>query len=96
MAFLKETGWAIARYPNVYAELEVTSSLLYKAPGWFDETLGYLMFWGGPQKILWATGGVLAHPQPLLQRMWDFQFSEATMHKYGLKQYHDRHRRASA
>jgi predicted TIM-barrel fold metal-dependent hydrolase len=86
MAFLEETAWAVARYPNVYANLEVTSSLLYKAPGWFEEIIGFLTFWGGPQKILWATGSVLAHPQPLLQRMWDMQFSDYTMNKYGLPQ----------
>jgi predicted TIM-barrel fold metal-dependent hydrolase len=86
MAFLEETAWAVARYPNVYANLEVTSSLLYKAPGWYEEIIGFLTFWGGPQKILWATGSVLAHPQPLLQRMWDMQFSDYTLNKYGLQQ----------
>lgn len=86
MAFLEETAWAVARYPNVYANLEVTSSLLYKAPGWFEEIIGFLTFWGGPQKILWATGAVLAHPQPLLQRMWDLRFSDYTLNKYGLQQ----------
>ncbi|MDT3678774.1 MAG: amidohydrolase family protein [Burkholderiaceae bacterium] len=86
MAFLEETAWAVARYPNVFANLEVTSSLLWKAPGWFEEIIGFLMFWGGPKKILWSTGAVLAHPQPLLQRMWDLQFSDYTMNKYGLPQ----------
>lgn len=89
MAFLEETAWAVARYPNVYANLEVTSSLLYKAPGWFEEILAFLMFWGGPQKVLWATGSVLAHPQPLLERFWNLKFSDATMHKYGLPQITD-------
>ena len=86
MAFLEETAWAVARYPNVYANLEVTSSLLYKAPGWYEEIIGFLMFWGGPQKILWATGSVLAHPQPLVTRMWAMQFSDYTLNKYGLPQ----------
>ena len=64
----------------------MTSSLLWKAPGWFEEIIAFLMFWGGPKKILWSTGAVLAHPQPLLQRMWDLQFSDYTMNKYGLPQ----------
>jgi len=76
----------VARYPNVYANLEVTSALLYKAPGWYEEIIGFLTFWGGPPKILWATGSVLAHPQPLLQRMWDMQFSDYTLNNYGVSQ----------
>ncbi len=86
MAFLDETAWAIGRYPNVYANLEITTSLLHHAPGWFEEILAQLIFWGGPQKILWSTGSILVHPQHLLEKMWAFDFSERVMHKFGLKQ----------
>ena len=86
MAFLEETCWAMARFPNVYANLEVTSSLLYKAPGWFEDILAFMMFWAGPQKIIFSTGAVLAHPQALIEKFWNFEFSDATLNKYGLNQ----------
>lgn len=86
MAFLEETAWAIGRYPNVYANLELTTLLLHKAPGWFEEILAQLIFWGGPEKILWSTGAVIVHPQPLLERFWSLRFSERVMEKFGLEQ----------
>lgn len=85
MAFLEETAWAIGRYPNVFANLEITTSLLLHAPGWFEEVLAQLMFWN-VDKIVWSTGCMLTHPQPLLERFWALQFSEATMEKYGIAQ----------
>lgn len=93
MAFLEETAWAIARFPNVYANLEITSSLLFKGPGLFEDVMAMFMFWGGPQKILWATGAVLSHPQPLLERFWNFKFSDGTLRKYGLNQITDEDKR---
>lgn len=86
MAFLDETAWAIGRYPNVYANLEITTSLLHHAPGWFEEILAQLIFWGGPEKIIWSTGAILVHPQHVLEKMWAFQFSERVMHKFGIPQ----------
>lgn len=86
MAFLDETAWAVGRYPNVYANLEITTSLLHHAPGWFEEILAQLIFWGGPQKILWSTGSILVHPQHLLERMWAFRFSDRVRHKFGIPQ----------
>ncbi|WP_340538520.1 amidohydrolase family protein [Nocardioides sp. GXZ039] len=94
MAFLDETAWAIGRYPNVYANLEITTSLLQHAPGWFEEILAQLIFWGGPQKVLWATGCILTHPQALLERFWALEFSEATLHKFGIPQLTEDDKRA--
>lgn len=85
MAFLEETAWAIGRYPNVYANLEITTSLLLHAPGWFEEILAQLMFWS-VDKIIWSTGCMLTHPQPLLEQFWGLQFSERTMEKFGISQ----------
>src|ERR687896_793396 len=86
MAFLDETALAIGRYPNVYANLEVTIMLLHRAPGWFEEILGQLLFWGGPHKILWSTGAVLVHPQPILEKFWELRLSERVLDKFGLEQ----------
>jgi predicted TIM-barrel fold metal-dependent hydrolase len=86
MAFLDETAWAIGRYPNVYANLEITTSLLLHAPGWFEEILAQLMFWGGADKVIWSTGCMLTHPQAILEQFWTLQFSDATLHKFGIPQ----------
>lgn len=89
MAFLDETAWAIGRYPNVYANLEITTSLLLHAPGWFEEILAQLMFWGAADKVIWSTGCMLTHPQPLLEQFWALEFSDATLRKFGIAQITD-------
>jgi len=84
MAFVEETGYALARFPNVYANLEVTSLLLHKAPRLFQEALATMLFWGGPDKLIWATGANFAHPQGLLDRFWALQLDADLLDRYQL------------
>lgn len=86
IAFAEETAMAIARYPNVYANLEVTSALVTTSPGMFEKVMGQFLFWGGPSKILWSDGHMVFHSQPLLERFKDFTFSEEILHTYGIPQ----------
>jgi uncharacterized protein len=86
MAFIEETALAIGRFPNVYANLETTTAMLWQAPGRFAAALALLMQWGGPEKILWSTGCTVVHPQHLLKLFWDFQFSEAVLERHGIPQ----------
>ncbi len=86
MAFVEETAMAIGRFPNVYANLETTTAMLWQAPGRFEAALALLMQWGGPEKIFWSTGCTVVHPQHLLELFWNFAFSEETMARHGLPQ----------
>jgi hypothetical protein len=79
IAFTEETASLIARFPNVYANLESTSALLHQQPKRFEAILAELIDWGGHQKVLWGTGGPIIHPQPLLELFMDFQFSDHTL-----------------
>jgi uncharacterized protein len=84
MAFIEETALAISRFPNVYANLETTTALLWQAPGRFEAALALLMQWGGPEKLLWGTGCTVTHPQHLIELMWAFQFSPETRDRHGI------------
>lgn len=86
MAFVEETAMAIGRFPNVYANLETTTAMLWQAPGRFEAALALLLQWGGPEKIIWSSGCTVVHPQHLLQLFWAMQFSEATMERHGIPQ----------
>lgn len=86
MAFIEETAMAIGRFPNVYANLETTTAMLWQAPGRFEAALALLMQWGGPEKILWSTGCTVVHPQHLIELMWNFAFSDETIARYGIPQ----------
>ncbi len=80
MAFLEETAWQLARFQNVYVNLEITTSLLARRPKAFHQAMASLMQYGGPfalDKICWGTGAMAFHPQPLLERfVRDFEFTE--------------------
>ncbi|MFC7550465.1 amidohydrolase family protein [Plantactinospora sp. GCM10030261] len=83
MAFTEETAFLLARHPNVYANLEVTSTLIVNQPRRFAEVLGQLLYWGGPDRILFATGAHFVHPQPVIEAFWNFQFPEEFITGYG-------------
>jgi uncharacterized protein len=82
-AFVEETAWLLARYPNVYVNLEWTVSLMFTAPRRFAEVLGTLMQWGGEDRILWAAGAMFVHPQPVLEAFLDFEMPEDLVEGYG-------------
>ena len=84
MAFTTETAMALGRFPNVYANLEITTMLLSKAPRLFAEALAELLFWGGPGRILYSDGALFAHPRLALERFWNFQLPEDLLERYGL------------
>ena len=85
-AFIDETAWLVARYPNVYVNLEWTASLLFTAPRRFAEVLGNMMYWGGEDRILWAAGAMLVHPQVVLEAFLDFQMPDDLVQGYGYPQ----------
>jgi predicted TIM-barrel fold metal-dependent hydrolase len=94
MAFIEETAMAIGRFPNVYANLETTTALLWQAPGRFAAALALLAQWGGITKLLWGTGCTVTHPQHLIEAMWAFQFSDVLQDRHGIAPLTDADRRA--
>lgn len=85
-AFCEETCQALARFPNVYANLELTSALAMKTPGLFEDVMGQFMYWAGPSKLIFSDGNMIFHSQPILEKLRDFQFSETTLNRYGIPQ----------
>lgn len=90
MAFIEETAWQLARFPNVYVNLEITSAIAASRPGAFLQTLAALIGPGGPgaiDRILWGTGAMAFHPQPLLEHfVRNFAFPEELLAQTGLPQ----------
>jgi hypothetical protein len=72
----------------VYLNLEGTASLLGFAPRRFGEILGKFLNRGGGEsgaedRILWATGALAVHPQPLLELFWNYQIPQDLIDDYG-------------
>lgn len=86
LAFLDETAQAVARFPNVYANIETTSQLTYFGPGKFQEIIAQLLFWGGHEKILYSASVPYGHPRPQIEAIWNLQLSPEMLDKYNLEQ----------
>jgi len=83
-AFLDETVFQTARFPNVYVNLEITSALLAKSPRRFMEILGAFMQAGATDRVIWGTGCANVHPQPLLERFWELSFPQDVEERFGV------------
>lgn len=81
-SFLEETRLTLARHPNVYANLEITSGLVFVHPEKFARVLGELLKWAGEEKIIFASGCTFAHPQPLIEAIWEFDYPESVAGEY--------------
>lgn len=93
MAFLEETAWQIARFPNVFVNLEITCALAATRPGAFLHAMASLIGPGGAaavERILWGTGAMAFHPQPLLEAfVHDFSIPASLIQGAGLPQIDD-------
>lgn len=88
MAFVEETAWQLARFPNVYVNLEVTVNLLHGRPAEWERVIAAFM--SSPEmtdRLVWGTGGfVITHPGPALEEFSQFRFSEDLIAGNGLQQ----------
>jgi predicted TIM-barrel fold metal-dependent hydrolase len=85
-AFTEETAWLLARYQNIWINLETTNIILGHNERAFAEILGGLMHAGGEgvlDRVVWASGSMNCHPRPSLERFAAFQFPEDVLEKYG-------------
>ncbi|QBR04126.1 amidohydrolase family protein [Paraburkholderia pallida] len=90
MAFLEETAWQLARFPNVYVNLEITCALIATRPAAFLHAMAAMIGPGGQaaiDRIVWGTGAMAFHPQPLLESfVREFSFPEELIAGTGLPQ----------
>lgn len=87
VAFVEETSMLLARFPNVYVNMENLNMVVARRPRVFAEILAGLMHDGGPailQKLFWGTGTTQYHPRPCVEAMATFEFPEEMLDKYGL------------
>lgn len=88
-AFLEETCFLLARFPNTYVNLEATSGLVLNNPRKFAEVMGYFLFYGGEDRIIFASGCTFAHPQPYIDALMEFQMPRDLVEGYGLPEMTD-------
>jgi uncharacterized protein len=89
LAFAEETASALARFPNVYANLEVTSALALVKPALFDMLIAQFVAFGGVEKLIFADGNMVFHSQPILERLANYELNPMALDYYSIPQLTD-------
>jgi predicted TIM-barrel fold metal-dependent hydrolase len=82
-AFLEDSALQLMMHDNVYANLECTMGLVVRQPLRFAHILGTLLKAGGADRLLYASGCPLNHPDPILRAFLAFQIPEVLRDGYG-------------
>jgi predicted TIM-barrel fold metal-dependent hydrolase len=83
-AFLEECALQLGTTPNIYANLEVTLNWVVRQPRRFAEAIGTLLGYGGPQRLLFATGCILTHTDPVIRAFMDFEMPRDLVEGWGM------------
>ncbi len=87
IAFSEETGWLLARFANIFINLEVSNIILERRPRTFSKMLMDLLKVGGMptlDRFVWATGCSLAHPRPTIDAFCAYEIPEDLLQDAGL------------
>ena len=87
IAFSEETGWLLARFANIYINLEVSNIILERRPRTFSKMLMDLLKVGGMDmldRFVWATGCSLAHPRATIDAFCRYEIPEDLLQDAGL------------
>src|SRR5258708_9124188 len=77
----------------MYRTLETLFAFVLVKPDLFGRIVGSFIKNCGNDRLLFATGNNLAHPDPLLKTFMNYRLSEDVMRKYDLKQLSEQDRR---
>jgi predicted TIM-barrel fold metal-dependent hydrolase len=82
-SFLEDAVQIIGGNSNVWGNFEVTTNLMILQPRKFAKILGELLYWVGPDRLMFASGAAFTHPQPLIEAFRDFQIPKDMREEYG-------------
>src|SRR5205807_684936 len=84
--FVEEVAMALMRLPNVYANLEITSALLTAGYGQVLDALAQFFGVGAARKIIYSSGAMHFHPQPIIGFLARFTFPDELLARYRIAQ----------
>jgi len=100
LAFTEETAWLLARFPNVYVNMEVLNYVLERRPRTFSKMLLEFLSVAGPpayDRLIWASGCVVSHPRPSIEALCRYEIPEDLLEGAGMfipvPQITDEHKR---
>jgi uncharacterized protein len=88
VAFLEDTAMLLARFPNVYANLEVTFNYVVCYPRVFAESVGRMLR-DAPDRVCFGDGCNLVHPRPALDAFAKFEMPDDMVTGFGFPRMTD-------
>jgi uncharacterized protein len=75
-AFLEECALLMDANPNIWGNLEAVSNFAVRQPRRFARAIGTLVRHGGEDRLVHGSGAPLAHPQPIVEAILNFEMPE--------------------
>lgn len=85
-AFIDRTAELLASHPNLHATMETTFSYLVIRPDVFASVIARFLNAAGSDRLLYASGTNLSHPDLLLQAFENYELPQTTLDTYGCRQ----------
>jgi len=76
--------WLATRSPNVYASLAVALAFVHNRPRYFANIMANLLFWLGPDRIIYGTDFPIWYPHWQLDDLMAFQLPADIEDEYGV------------
>ena len=77
--------WIGVQDKNVYAGLAVASAFIRKRPRYFAQMMAELLFWLGPDRILFGTDYAIWNPKWIIEDFIKFELPEDIRREYGIE-----------
>jgi predicted TIM-barrel fold metal-dependent hydrolase len=81
---LDDFCWIAARCPNVYGSLAVALAFIHNRPRFFAEVMANLLFWLGPDRIVYGTDFPIWHPHWQLDEFMNFELPQDIKQEFGV------------
>jgi predicted TIM-barrel fold metal-dependent hydrolase len=86
---LDDFCWIAVQETNVYGGLAVALPFIHSRPRYFAEVIAELLFWVGPDKILFGSDYAIWTPRWLVERFWGFELPEDIRKERGVDLSHE-------
>ena len=82
---MDDFSWIGVQDKNVYAGLAVASAFIRKRPRYFAQILAELLFWLGPDRIVFGSDYALWHPKWIIEDFIRFELPKDLEREYGVE-----------
>jgi predicted TIM-barrel fold metal-dependent hydrolase len=82
---LEDFCWIATQEKNVYAGLAVAMPFIHPRPRYFAEIMANLLFWLGPDKILFGSDYAIWTPKWQIEKLMAFELPDDIRQEYGVE-----------